>query len=38
MNPKDLFVIKGAKHYDVYEGENFKLSSGKQIEWYNEYL
>ncbi len=36
--PKDLFVIKGAKHYDVYEGEKFKLSSGKQIEWYNEYL
>ncbi len=36
--PKELFIIEGAKHYDVYEGENFKLSSGKQIEWFNKYL
>ena len=22
--PKELFIIEGAKHYDVYEGENFQ--------------
>jgi len=36
--PKELFIIEGARHYDVYEGENFKLSSGKQLEWYHKYL
>ena len=36
--PKDLFIIEGARHYDVYEGEYFKLSAGKALEWYNTYL
>ena len=36
--PKELFIIEGAKHYDVYEGENFKVSSEKQLDWYNQYL
>ena len=36
--PKELFIIDGARHYDVYEGEYFKLSAGKALEWYKKYL
>ena len=36
--PKELFIIEGARHYDVNEGENFKLSSEKQIAWYDKHL
>ncbi|MCX5900896.1 MAG: alpha/beta fold hydrolase [Proteobacteria bacterium] len=36
--PKELFIIDSARHYDVYEGEHFKLSAGKALEWYNKYL
>jgi len=37
-DPKELFIIPEARHYDVYEGENFSLSSGKAIEWFKKYL
>ncbi|MBN2108819.1 MAG: alpha/beta fold hydrolase [Deltaproteobacteria bacterium] len=36
--PKELFIIEGARHYDVYEGNNFALSAGKALEWYAKYL
>jgi len=36
--PKELFIIENARHYDVYEGEYFKLSAGKALEWYQKYL
>ncbi len=36
--PKELFIIDNARHYDVYEGEYFKLSAGKALEWYSKYL
>jgi fermentation-respiration switch protein FrsA (DUF1100 family) len=36
--PKELFIIDGARHYDVYEGAYFKLSAGKALEWYVKYL
>ncbi len=36
--PKELFIIEGARHYDVYEGNNFTLSAGKALEWYVKYL
>ena len=36
--PKELTLIAGARHYDVYEGEYFKQSSGKAIEWFKKYL
>jgi uncharacterized protein len=36
--PKELFIIENARHYDVYEGEYFKLSAGKALEWYRKYL
>jgi uncharacterized protein len=36
--PKELFIIEGARHYDVYEGKNLTLSAGKALEWYIKYL
>ena len=36
--PKELTLIAGARHYEVYEGEYFKQSSGKAIEWFKKYL
>ena len=36
--PKELYIIENAKHYDVYSGENFKKSSGKAREWFEKYL
>ncbi|MBN2106056.1 MAG: alpha/beta fold hydrolase [Deltaproteobacteria bacterium] len=36
--PKELFIIENARHYDVYEGEYFTLSAGKALEWYEKYL
>jgi fermentation-respiration switch protein FrsA (DUF1100 family) len=38
VEPKELFIIENAKHYDVYSGENFVKSSGKAREWYDKYL
>jgi predicted alpha/beta hydrolase len=37
-DPKDKCIIEGARHYDVYEGEFFKQSCGKAVEWYKKYL
>jgi cephalosporin-C deacetylase-like acetyl esterase len=36
--PRELFIIEGARHYDVYEGEFFKQSCGKAVEWYKKHL
>jgi len=36
--PKELLIIKGATHYEVYEGEAFKQVVLKQIAWFNKYL
>ncbi|MCX8043854.1 MAG: alpha/beta fold hydrolase [Desulfobacterota bacterium] len=36
--PKELVIIAGARHYDVYEGAHFKESSGKAIAWFSRYL
>jgi len=36
--PKELFIIEGARHYDVYEGENFTLSSEKALSWFEKHL
>jgi fermentation-respiration switch protein FrsA (DUF1100 family) len=38
VEPKELFIIENAKHYDVYSGENFVKSSGKAREWFDKYL
>jgi fermentation-respiration switch protein FrsA (DUF1100 family) len=36
--PRAIYIIEGARHYDVYEGEYFKQSCGKAVEWYKKYL
>ncbi|MCX7920882.1 MAG: alpha/beta fold hydrolase [Clostridia bacterium] len=36
--PKELLIVKGATHYDLYEGEKFEEVSNKQIEWFSRYL
>lgn len=36
--PKELHIIAGARHYDVYEGDYFKQSSGRALGWFEKYL
>lgn len=36
--PKELHIIKGATHYEVYEGEFFMEVAAKQVDWFNKYL
>ncbi|HAR64481.1 MAG: hypothetical protein DKM50_13260 [Candidatus Margulisiibacteriota bacterium] len=36
--PKQLFIMERTRHYDVYAGENFIVSSGKALEWFEQYL
>jgi dipeptidyl aminopeptidase/acylaminoacyl peptidase len=36
--PKELFMVKGATHYEVYEGELFQQVIKKQLEWFGKYL
>lgn len=38
VEPKELFIIENAKHYDVYSGESFVKSSGKALEWFDKHL
>ncbi len=37
-SPKELIIIEGATHYELYEGEKFKEVVNKQIEWFRRYL
>jgi alpha-beta hydrolase superfamily lysophospholipase len=36
--PKAHLVVKGASHYEVYEGEYFELVAKAQVEWFGKYL
>lgn len=36
--PKELVVISGATHFQVYEGEYFEQAVAKQISWFGKYL
>ena len=36
--PKELFVIEGATHYELYEGEHFEIAVTMQLEWFKCYL
>ena len=36
--PKELCVIEGATHYDVYEGGHFEMAFARQLEWLMRYL
>lgn len=37
-SPKELTIIAGARHYDVYEGDHFRESSSKAIAWFTQHL
>lgn len=37
-SPKELYMVEGAGHYEVYEGEYFKRVADKQAEWFEKYL
>ena len=36
--PKDLVVLEGAKHYDVYRGELFTRSASLAADWFARHL
>ncbi len=36
--PKELMIVEGATHYEVYEGEKFTRVVNRQIEWFGKYL
>jgi fermentation-respiration switch protein FrsA (DUF1100 family) len=36
--PKELFVIDEATHYEIYAGEFFEQAIGKQLSWIEKYL
>lgn len=36
--PKELFEVEGATHYEIYSGELFEVAARKQVEWFNSYL
>jgi fermentation-respiration switch protein FrsA (DUF1100 family) len=36
--PKELMIVEGATHYEVYEGKWFEQVSKRQIEWFEKYL
>ncbi len=36
--PKELLMVDGAGHYEVYEGEAFKQVARQQAEWFGKYL
>lgn len=36
--PKALFTVDDASHYQIYEGELFNLVAGEQLKWFRKYL
>lgn len=36
--PKELLMVDGAGHYEVYQGEAFKEVARQQAEWFGRYL
>lgn len=36
--PKELFELEGATHYEVYKGKPFELTAAKQVEWFGAHL
>lgn len=36
--PKELFELEGATHYEVYSGKLFERAAAKQVAWFNNYL
>lgn len=36
--PKDLYIVEGASHYAVYEGEMFEDVASRELDWFKKYL
>jgi len=36
--PKALYMVKDATHYQVYEGEKFREAFGQELGWFNKHL
>ncbi len=36
--PKELFELEGATHYEAYKGPVFEKTANKQVEWFNNHL
>jgi cephalosporin-C deacetylase-like acetyl esterase len=36
--PKELFELEGATHYECYRGKAFERAANKQVGWFNNYL
>ncbi|MDH5302303.1 MAG: alpha/beta fold hydrolase [Gammaproteobacteria bacterium] len=36
--PKELFELEGATHYEVYKGKLFEQTAAKQVEWFSAHL
>ncbi len=36
--PKELYIVQNATHYDLYEGDKFKEVLNKELMWFNKYL
>lgn len=36
--PKELFIIKDATHFELYAGKYFTQASEKELAWFNKYL
>ena len=37
-HPKELHIVKGAGHYEIYEGKKFKEVVDRQVDLFNRYL
>ncbi|MCP4716574.1 MAG: hypothetical protein GY868_15745 [Deltaproteobacteria bacterium] len=37
-DPKELVILEGAKHYEVYEGAHFEQPAGKALELFQKHL
>jgi uncharacterized protein len=38
LEPKELFVVQGATHYEMYEGPYFEQVAGRQSAWFDRFL
>lgn len=36
--PKELFIIDGATHFELYSGKYFTQAAEKELAWFNKYL
>lgn len=38
LEPKELVIINGATHFELYKGEYLEQAVNKQLEWFGKYL